>query len=915
MQTDGKDAGHCTHLAWMPPQPSMSYLQMIAAGFQNGLAIFHVALPVLTDRSTKNGFQIIPEPTAATLLSQTPALKPLVAKRWLGKYDRTFASWINLGPHVNPCLALCLHESDTTGGSAKIVLGCIDVPLYWRGPMPKDQLLSFSILASTSVGKASASFPSGLIHSGDLKAIMYHANGGIVRMSPSMSSLIPDASVTSLGNPISSNPPGLASRGDPLLTDADSDKDGILHIFTVLNCERQKSDLDPNMLDWSRPRRRHWLCRTVVGDSKTSSSNEETKEDQGTEFGSTEAVLGGASSDVICELHGDSLAKLAPLKIIRCPGARVCAVLFQQALGRKSSGNEGFLHEAVSIAFIDYSGSGVLVKVIDGRDITFWTNDGDNVPRGLILSPDGSTLTFFAWHGKLEMGKSFRPILGVENDESYIECRRVFAFPGASMLGLVVVGVRQRDGRSCIVSGDLCAAVDATPDSWSVLLPNIVSGRSMWLDDFEKVLSIVGLECDDSGYRNFALATSSRVLILSSALDITAQTRTVVSCSGLAPLGSFAVSFCSNGKFRYLCGLDGDLVTGTIATLPSPRSSYIPNLLLGVRPDRVLVFQWHSGTRLSEPGQSPNSFLLPTAVTQAVLLLEPMLANAVCIGGKLSDSTPVLRTVIEKFGRKVASITHGDDEGIGNLGAGLTSQVFEILRRYGLKQAASWLLTGTVQFDRSTNSKILPHWLPIASKARGALNSDGFLHLIANGDQYFSDYVKAPGQNMASTLPRRTDPAAYVCQEFARDALVSGKPFDALKMLDIAGAEATETLILQVALILQKDHSKDVTPILKSLCGYDDNAFSRSSAPVKTPASLAALAVSLKLNTATHEMSREQVDRWMKPLAPSLQRGRRTGRMRQRILGEEDLAKAGAKQQDTPDALWTSPCNESKHVW
>jgi hypothetical protein len=251
--------------------------------------------------------------------------------------------------------------------------------------MPKDQLLSFSILASTSVGKTSASFPSGLIHSGDLKAIMYHASGGIVRMSPSMSSLIPDASVTSLGNPISSNHPGLASMGDPLLTDADSDKDGILHIYTVLNCERQKSDLDPNMLDWSRPRRRHWLCRTVVGDSKTSSSNEETKEDQGTGFGSTEAVLGGASSDVICELHGDSLAKLAPLKIIRCPGARVCAVLFQQVLG----GHDGLIDEAISIAFIDYSGSGVLVKVIDGRDITFWTNEGDN--SRLILSPDGST--------------------------------------------------------------------------------------------------------------------------------------------------------------------------------------------------------------------------------------------------------------------------------------------------------------------------------------------------------------------------------------------------------------------------------------------------------------------------------------------------------------------------------------------
>jgi hypothetical protein len=292
-----------------------------------------------------------------------------------------------------------------------------------------------------------------------------------------------------------------------------------------------------------------------------------------------------------------------------------------------------------------------------------------------------------------------------------------------------------------------------------------------------------------------------------------------------------------------------------------------------------------------------------------------MIANAVCIGGKLSESTPVLRSVIEKFGRKVASITHGDDEGIGNLGAGVTPQVFEILRKYGLNQAASWLLTGAVQFNRSANSTILPHWLPVAPKARGALNSDGFLHLIANGDQYFSDYIKAPDQNMASTLPRRTDPAAYISQEFARDSLVSGKPFDALKMLDIAGAESTETLILQVALILQNDHSKDVTPILKSLCGYDDNAFSRSTAPVKTPAALAALAVALKLNKSSHEMSVEQVDRWMKPLAPSLQRGTRTGRMRQKILGEEDLAKAGAKQQDSADALWTTPCNESKHVW
>ena len=913
---DVKDAGHCTHLAWLPPQPSMSHLQMLSASFQNGLAIFHIALPVLADR--KNGCRPFPAPTSATLLSQTPALNPIVANRWQGRHDRAFSSWVNLGPHSSPGLALLLHESDSTGGSARIVFGCINIPLYWRGPMPKDRLNPFCILASSSVAKCSGSYPLRLLGGSALKAAVCHAAEGIVLMSPSTSSIATDAAMISLSYPISSNPPGLSSLGDPILTDAGSDKDGILHIFTVLNCERQKSENEGNMLDWSRPRRRHWICRTVVGDSRNSKL-EETKEDRGaSEFGDSEPVLGGTSSDVICELlYSDSLTGLTPFRIVRCPGAKVCAVLFLPALGEKDRIQQGYLPQASSIALVDYSGPSPVIEVVEARDISFWLKEGSTI-CGLLLSRDGASLTFFSWEESpksLALGTAFRPMVGVETDESYIECRRIFTFTGASKLGLVVVGTRHSDGQSCVAAGDLCEIANINEDSWSPLLPNILTGLSMWLGKSEEVFTIVGLESDDSGYRNFAVATSKRVLILSSAMIITAQTRTTVSCIALAPLGAFAVCFCSNGKLQYLCGLDGGLVSGSIATLPLPRSGYVPNLLLGVRPDRVLLFQWHSGTRLAEPGQSVNTFLLPTAITRPVLLLEPMVANAVCIGGKQSQSTPVLRGVIEKFGRKIASITHGDDEGIGHLGAGVTPQVFEILRKYGLNQAASWLLTGTVMFDRSVNSKILPHWLPVAPKARGALNSDAFLHLVANGDQYLSDYVKAPDQSMVSTLPRRSDPAAYISQEYARDSLGAGKALDALKLLDLSGSESTESLILQLALVLQKDHSKDVTPLLKSLCGYDDNAFSRSSTPVKTPASLAALALSLKLNPSAHVMTGEQVDRWIKPLAPSLQRGTRTGRMRQKVLGEGDLAKAGAKQKDDPDDLWMSPCNESKHIW
>ena len=125
----------------------------------------------------------------------------------------------------------------------------------------------------------------------------------------------------------------------------------------------------------------------------------------------------------------------------------------------------------------------------------------------------------------------------------------------------------------------------------------------------------------------------------------------------------------------------------------------------------------------------------------------------------------LLRSVIERFGRKVAPFPHGDDEGIGSLGSGLTPAVFELLSAHGLKDPASWLLTGSCCFERAANSKVQPPWIPVHSKAAAAFNRDASLHIIANGDQYFSDYVKSPDHNMASTLPR---PKRSVCRRLSR---------------------------------------------------------------------------------------------------------------------------------------------------
>ena len=719
--------------------------------------------------------------------------------------------------------------------------------------------------------------------------------------------------VASLDFPVTSCPPGLSSFGDPFLVDATSDKDGILNIFSTVQCERQRGNSDASSLvPWSVPMRRFWLCRSVVGDTRETFV-EETKEERG--FGDNEEVSGGASTDIICELDHDSLRGMSPVRIVRCTGRSVCAVLFRPAFASSRSLS---LVDAGAIALVNFQDKNTVITIIEGRDICFFPSEDAKSVQGLILGADGSALAFFDWNssGTYDLKTTFRPIVGVDSDrKDYVECKRIDLFADGSKLALAVLGRRARDDRFCFVVGDVCDLTDATAESWSKLLPNIVSGRSAWLDEKENVLSIVGLQGDGSGYRNFALATSTRVIILSSALTVAAESRRRVTSGNLAPLGSFAVCFSSEAKVCYLCCLDGDFSGSGIASLRQKCCS----ALVAVRPDRLIFSPFPSCSSLPEPGDSPDAFVLPAPNTRPALLLEPMVANAICVGGKQKQSTQVLRSVIEKFGRKVASLTHGEKEGIGQSGAGLSSRTFDMLNNYGLKHAASWLLTGTVNFERSANCEILPSWLPVFAKSKGAMNSDAMLHLLSNGDSYLSEYVKSPEHNMPSQLPRQSDATAYICAEFAQAALKSGKALDAMKMFDLSGAESTDSSILLLSLLLEKGKSRsnNATGVLDSLGGLSESGLSRLSGSEKIPSSLAALAASLKKGQGSsgHSMAADAVDRWIKPLAPSLQRSKNTDRLRQRLLFEKDLESAGGKQVKDSDPIWMSPCNESRHVW
>jgi len=901
------DAGRCTHLAWLPSDPAHPALHLLAVGFENGFAVFHVELPILAD-----GNKSIPEPTQSTVVSATPSLGPIAVKRWLGAVECTFVSWLGLGPHVDPLIAVLMIDAT----SASVLLCAMNIPSYSQSLVAKANVLTCRILTVKEVPKGSNSFPGGLLQSCSArKALVCFTEQRLSTISlvaPSTKGLSP---VATLDFPITSIPPGLSSFGAPFLVDAKSDKDGILHMFSTVHCERYKSKSDASMLPWSAPMRRTWLCRSVAGDTKETFVVEETKEERG--FGDTEEASGGASADVICELNDGALRGMAPTRIVRCIGSNVCAVLFRPAFASARSGKALALVEADTIALVNFQETSPVINITKGRDIVFFPSEEEDSKsaRGLILSADGASLTFFNWTSgtDCELSTSFRPIVGVDSDKDYIESKRIDLFVDGTKLSLGVLGKRKK--KYCFVTGDICDFADATSEAWFKLLPNIVSGRSSWIEEGEEILSIVGLQGDGSGYRNFALATSSRVLILSSALTVAAETRRRVSCANLAPIGNFAVAFSSEDKVRYLCCLDGDFVESGIATLSD--KSY--NAVLAVRPDRLLLSPTQACTCLVEPGRSPNSFIMPAPNTRVALMLEALVANAICVGGKQNQSTPVLRTVIEKFGRKGGSLTHGEKEGIGQYGAGLTSKTFAMLDTYGLKHSASWLLTGVPKFERSVNCEILPAWLPVSAKSKGAMNTDAMLQVLSNGDSYLLEYVKSPEQNMPAPLPRQSDITASLSAEYGQAALASGKGLDALKMFDLSGSESTESSLLLLSLLLEKKNGGSGSAgILESISGLRESAFSRSSKMEKIPASLAALALSLKKaqGSSDFSMTKDEIDRFMKPLAPSLQRSRTSGRPRQRLLFEKDLESAASsdKTQDL-DSFWATPCNESKHVW
>jgi hypothetical protein len=698
---------------------------------------------------------------------------------------------------------------------------------------------------------------------------------------------------------LGSIPPGLTTNGTVHASDCDNSrgnphKDGVWHIFSTMHVERRKGH---DRLEWNVPSRRHWLVETRIGDCKDATALALPRPVD-------DVVMGGTTTKVVCELGGGvggPIGKLFPFHLCRREG--MAAVVFR-SLSKVSS--------YIGIVVQDASDKAAsMAQVVEGRDAAFVSNT-----QLVILSHNGGLVNL--WERNNADGSwavsdaSYRPIVGVNDSsaDNYIHCERIFSTTFQDGVSLLAIGYHASTNKSCIVAGNLVSSLNIDLQD---MLPRLREAV-FWLKPNEVVCSVLSLPSEQAIRGGIVVSSSHRLMILDpTTLRILSSVTVQVPPTSLVPIGSFSIAYASQDdyKIRYLSGVPESFgAYGLVASLPAPQYDYNPYWILAIRPDRIVYSCIHIGSRLVERGQDSNVFLMPTAITRPALLLEPMIANAIATGREQTANQPFLRTIIEKFGRKVATTTHGEGEGIGNHGAGITPRVFELLDFYNLQAAASWLLTGTPRFNRSANSRLLPAWMPVSAKVMGAIDSDTNLHAIANGDQYFSEYIKSPDHNMTATLPRPSDPSAAWCSTFAQEYLRKGKALDAFTMLDIAGTEASDTMLLQLSLAMHIDSSKDVSPILNSLF-YTDSQMGKTTS-VSSVASLAALAAELH---RTRGVADENfIKDWMRPLAPSIQRGRKLGRNRPRIMGESAF-QVISKSEPLQDRLFSTEIHESKLVW
>ena len=201
-----------------------------------------------------------------------------------------------------------------------------------------------------------------------------------------------------------------------------------------------------------------------------------------------------------------------------------------------------------------------------------------------------------------------------------------------------------------------------------------------------------------------------------------------------------------------------------------------------------------------------------------------------------------------------------------------------MLDAFSCREAASFLLTGDARSvgASSTKGEILPPWLPATAKARAAGSSDDTLRVLSSGDQYLSEYLSSPGTAMSSSLPPASAAPTKLAMEMAVNALndTNGNNVTrAMKLLDFAGGERCEEMLIQIALSRQRSPNTNSSKLLKQMSGGKTSGSEGSKESRRQLAALAALSTSSSSKSSSRGVSSNSKF-WSKQVASSLQAGR-----------------------------------------
>lgn len=951
------EEAQCTSLSWIKPSSSgISTLPLLAASFSSGIAIYHVS----SEEQNSPASGIIPPLAQAKFLTyqEQSEMEALSATSFINfRKPKATLTWYDLGPGSPPCVAMLFeHEKlSIETGSATVVdrtpvhrlcLCAIDIPWYGSAEISDSvNTLDHRAIGVLCQNDVNVTAPT-ILDSQTTGSIVFYTGGNFLTCKPSVAFLTSsrvkaDGFFSSLSCPVSSPSLGLDSTGAVYLGNVNTVTksnycDTVLSVFPLLSCDGHGENSESLHI----PSQRFWMLMSNSGDSKMDIlPYDQRKEDSS--GGGDEVTKTGAITDIVCELTcGENpFSGLVPGRIVMEQGGRRVAVLYSTGFFGGNMGFSGVGSERsrthtriprspVAFAIIDLDEAmkrrgSTSFTLRHGRDVAFLpptrTNDGFYCSSMIVLDPSGSylSMTTAISSSTLPEGENEVIVESIGKCSLHyegVEGHQVFALYNCNRPEVLVAGYCEVVGLPCLVSCTHSLEKDSNSNQLT-LVEGTDQGHRLWLKAGEEVMALVELPRQSQSARSYvAVATQQRVMILSLAgsISIIAEVDAFLTCATLTSIGSHCVGFsastasCGGGitRIMYLSCLQNIGHHGIISTLPSVGQGKTKSLLAAIRPDRCIYSNFKGGVRQASDREDDSSFIVPLSHTRPVFLLEPLIANALCqdnwLGAKASKSSDVqtlLRTIIEKFGRKESSFPHSDNEGIGSLGAGVTTKVYDMLLHYGCKEAASLLLTGILPGDITSQPTIVSPWIPMSFNLSATKDADTALQVLSSGDNKLAEYLRHSDREPQS-LPKPNDPSSILAKDLAINAVSVDNMCDAAKLLDFAGHRSTDSVLLQ----LPMSRSSSVEPILQRILAESGS----SSQTIKSYAEVLS-SIGLGVNDAA----------LLSQLAPSVQKVKKSGRSRTGVI-DASLIEASFpsnSSNENIDPTWREAINESKHVW